>query len=146
MILPRYDYADTVRVIRNIHNDGTYPGERKGELLVKRGSVGYVQNVGSCLQDQIIYSVNFMEIQRVVGCRETELIGANEAWVNSQFEFRDHVCAKKSLSIDGEIVVESGQQGEIVKVMRDLHKGVFYHVLFGTRTIQVSELAIKGMD
>ena len=41
-----YDFGDEVRVIRNVRNDGTYPGKEVGEFLLRRGSVGYVQNVG----------------------------------------------------------------------------------------------------
>jgi len=86
-----YDYGDEVRVIRNVRNDGTYPGLDVGAFLVRRGSVGYVVNVGTFLQDQVIYSVHFLEEQKVVGCREEELIRADEPWRPSRFEFRDKV-------------------------------------------------------
>ena len=76
MILePRFACDDAVRVIRNIRNDGTYPGQLTGALLVRRGSIGYVRHIGVFLQDQIIYTVHFLEAgNRIVGCRETELI------------------------------------------------------------------------
>ncbi len=145
-MLPLYDYADAVRVTRNIHNDGTYPGEKKGALLIRRGSIGYVQNVGTFLQDQIIYTINFLYLQRVVGCRETELISKNEIWVDSQFDFRDTVYATKQLSTDGKIIVEIGQQGEIVKVFRNPIEGVYYHVWFDDHTLLVPECALRGAD
>ncbi len=47
----RYNYGVAVRVIRNVRNDGTYPGMDTGDFLVRRGSVGYVVNVGTFLQD-----------------------------------------------------------------------------------------------
>ena len=48
---PRFEYGEEVRVIRNVRNDGTFPGTEIGELLIKRGSIGYVQNIGTFLQE-----------------------------------------------------------------------------------------------
>jgi nitrogen fixation protein NifZ len=127
---PRWDYGDAVRVTRNVRNDGTYPGLEMGDFLVRRGSVGYVVNVGTFLQDQIIYSVNFLEAGRIVGCREEELIGGDEAWVPSCFEFREKVKAAKSLSIRGEVRVPADSEGQVLKVLRDMPGGVAYHVHF----------------
>lgn len=53
-MLSEYDYGENVRVLRNVRNDGTYPGVDVGKLLVRRGSVGDVRDVGTFLQDQII--------------------------------------------------------------------------------------------
>lgn len=139
---PEYDYGDAVRVLRNVRNDGTYPGLERGTLLVKRGSVGYVQNVGTFLQDQVIYSVHFMDIDRIVGCRAEELQPENDPWVPSRFEFRDRVVAALPLGKQGEVVVEQGAEGEIQKVLRDVPEGVFYYVRFAGRTLQVPESAI----
>jgi nitrogen fixation protein NifZ len=127
---PRWDYGDAVRVTRNVRNDGTYPGLEMGDFLVRRGSVGYVVNVGTFLQDQIIYSVNFLEAGRIVGCREEELIGGDEAWVPSRFEFREKVKTAKSLSIRGEVKVPADSEGQVLKVLRDMPGGVAYHVHF----------------
>ncbi len=80
MLEPRFASDDEVRVIRNIRNDGTYPGQPTGALLVRRGSVGYVRHVGVFLQDQLIYTVHFLEADnRIVGCREVELIRAEDS-------------------------------------------------------------------
>ena len=49
-----FDYGQAVRVIRNIRDDGTYPGAQRGTLLVRRGSVGFVRNRGTFLQDQVM--------------------------------------------------------------------------------------------
>jgi hypothetical protein len=35
-----FDFGDAVRVIRNVKDDGTYPGANVGQLLVRRGSIG----------------------------------------------------------------------------------------------------------
>jgi nitrogen fixation protein NifZ len=134
-----------VRVIRNVRDDGTFGGTEIGDLLVRRGSTGHVQNVGTFLQDQIIYSVHFLNEDKIVGCREEELIGEDEPWVPSKFEFRDKVLSKKVLAIDGEVIVEKDAEGEVLKVLRDMPGGVQYHVRFPGRTLQVPEDALEAV-
>lgn len=142
----RYDYGDPVRVVRNVRNDGTYPGLEVGAPLVRRGSVGYVVNVGTFLQDQVIYSVHFLEEQRMVGCREEELIPADAPWTPSRFEFRDKVASRLDLAVDGEIVAPKGAEGEILKVLRhDDPTQVQYHVRFPGRTLQVPESVLAPL-
>ncbi len=97
-MLPRWDYGDAVRVTRNVRNDGTFPGIHVCELLVRRVSIGPVRSVGTFLQDQIIYSVHFLDEGRVVGCREEELIGLDEPWIESRFEVRQKVRAARALA------------------------------------------------
>ncbi|MEW6678534.1 MAG: nitrogen fixation protein NifZ [Pseudomonadota bacterium] len=135
----RFDYGDQVRITRNVRNDGTYPGMDVGNLLVRRGSIGFVMNVGTFLQDQIIYTVNFMELNRIVGCREEELIGADEPWTPSRFETREKVRVTLSLSVDGEVRVPQGTEGEVMKVVREAEGGVQYHVHFPGNVLQVPE-------
>jgi nitrogen fixation protein NifZ len=139
---PIYDYGEVVRVTRNIRNDGTYPGETKGTLLVRRGSVGYVRNVGTFLQNQIIYSVDFFAAGRLVGCREQELIPADAPWKESQFEIRDRVNTELALAVKGQVVVEAGDEGEVIEVLRDEPDEVHYHVRFDGATLQVPEFAL----
>ena len=143
---PRYDYGDAVRVTRNIHNDGTYPGVAKGTLLARRGSVGYVRNMGTFLQDQIIYSVDFLTLGRLVGCREQELMPADAPWNRSRFEFGEIVCAVPPLAIDGQIIVPADEQGEVIKVLRNVPGKVYYHVRFKGVTLQVPETALRLCD
>jgi len=143
MVKPRFDYGDSVRVTRNVRNDGTFPGSEVGELLVRRGSVGYVQDRGAFLQDQIIYSVHFLGINRIIGCREGELIGVDEAWVASRFEFRDKVVCRKALAVEGRVIVGKGARGEIQKVLCDMPEAIHYHVRFPGRTLQVPEAVLK---
>lgn len=140
---PVFDFGDDVRVIRNVRNDGTFPGLETGQLLVRRGSIGHVRDVGSFLQDQIIYTVHFVEQDRVVGCRQEELILASDPWVPSMFEFRDRVLAKLPLAIRGEVIVEKGDTGEIQRVDRDAPGGVAYEVRFPGRTLLVPETALQ---
>lgn len=142
MMNARWDYGEPVRLIRNVRNDGTYPGMDPGAPLVRRGSIGYVIDVGTFLQDQIIYSVNFLEEGRIVGCREEELIGADEEWTPSRFEFREKVVARLGLSVGGEVLVAAGAHGEVIKVIRDAPGGVAYHIHFDSlpgRVLQIPE-------
>jgi nitrogen fixation protein NifZ len=143
---PSFDYGDKVRVTRNVRNDGTYPGLDIGAFLVRRGAVGYVMSVGTYLQDQLIYSVHFFEDNLMVGCREEELIGADDPWTPSRFEFRDKVVNKAHLSVGGEVIVEAGVQGEVLKVLRDAPGGVAYHVRFPGRTLQVPESVLDSLE
>ena len=143
MSLPQFEYGDEVRVIRNVRNDGTYPGMDTGTLLIRRGSVGCVYDVGTYLQDQLIYRVHFLDSGRTVGCREEELILASEPWTPSLFEFRDDVMATRSFAVRGEVVVEQGQVGSVMRVLRDLPDGVQYHVHFGDgRVLQIPEQSL----
>jgi nitrogen fixation protein NifZ len=141
----RFDFGEAVRVTRNVRNDGTYPGKPVGELLVRRGSVGHVIEMGTFLQDQVIYTVHFLEQGRMVGCRAEELIPADAAWNPSRFEFRDKVVCRIDLGIQGQVIVDKGMEGEILKVLRDslpLH----YHVRFPGRTLQVPESVLEPAD
>ena len=45
MSLPLYEYGQAVRLIRNVRNDGTYPGSDTGALLMRRG--GWVASTTS---------------------------------------------------------------------------------------------------
>lgn len=142
-MLPRFEYGDDVRVIRNVRNDGTFPGKEVGELLIRRGSIGNVHDVGTYLQDQLIYRVYFIEDGRMVGCREEELIAASEPWVDSMFEFRDRVATKISLAVGGEVAVACGEVGTVMKILRDIPGGAQYHVHFPSgRMFQIPECAL----
>ena len=144
-MLPRWDQGDAVRVIRNVRNDGTYPGVNTGDLLVRRGRIGHVRNVGTFLQDQIIYSVHFLDEGRLVGCREEELIGIDEPWVESRFEVREKVRAARALAIRGEVRVPLRSRGEILNIERSVEQRVLYHVHFDClpgNPLQVPEAAL----
>ena len=139
---PKFEYGDQVRVVRNLRNDGTYPGEPTGRLLIRRGSVGYVRDVGTFLQDQLIYSVDFLDANKRVGCREQELQLESDPWTPTRFEFRDKVTPKRPLGINGEVIAIPGDAGEIEKVLRDHPDGPVYHARFNGRTLQVPENAL----
>ncbi len=143
---PKFEYGEAVRVIRNVRNDGTYPGEATGRLLIRRGSVGFVRDVGTFLQDQLIYTVDFLEAGRMVGCREQELQLESDPWIPTRFEFRDKVTPKTPLGIAGDVIAEPGDEGEIEKVLREQESGPAYHVRFSGRTLQVPESALDFLD
>jgi nitrogen fixation protein NifZ len=143
---PRFDYGDEVRVVRTLRNDGTFPGLDVGIVLVRQGSIGHVRNVGTFLQDQIIYAVHFFDTDRTVGCREEELIQATEAWVPTKFLYADKVKTRIPLAIRGQVVVPAEMDGEIIKVLRDRPGGPGYHVLFAGRTFEIPETALLPIE
>lgn len=140
---PVFERGEAVRVLRNVRNDGTFPGEPRGALLIRRGSVGYVRDIGTFLQDETIYAVDFVETGRLVGCREEELQPAKAPWVASRFESRERVTPAVPLGRRGEVLVEPGEIGEIIKVIREAPDAVSYHVHFsGRQLLQVPESAL----
>jgi nitrogen fixation protein NifZ len=143
---PKFEYGEKVRVVRNLRNDGTYPGEPTGRLLVRRGSVGYVRDLGTFLQDQLIYSVDFLDDNRRVGCREQELQLASDPWIPTRFEFREKVTPKIPLAIGGEVIANPGDEAEIEKVLRDHPDGPVYHVRVKGRSLQVPETALEFLN
>ncbi|SMF28804.1 nitrogen fixation protein NifZ [Alteromonadaceae bacterium Bs31] len=144
---PKYDYGEEVRVARNVRNDGTYPGKEVGELLLKRGAIGCVNDVGTYLQDQLIYRVNFLGEGKTVGCREEELIPASAPWVDNKFEFNQKVLTKIPITVGGETVVQEKQQGLIMKVLRDIERQkIQYHVHFSNRVFQMPEAALEQFE
>lgn len=70
---PSFNYGDKVRALRVIRNDGTFPGKEIGEVLTKKGEVGYVTSIGTFLQQFYIYSVEFIESGHRVGMKRREL-------------------------------------------------------------------------
>jgi len=149
MMNAKWEYGEAVRLTRNVRNDGTYPGLDPGAFLVRRGSIGYVVDVGTFLQDQVIYSVNFLDEGKIVGCREEELIGAEDEWTPSRFEFREKVRSAKGLAINGEVLVPVGAIGEVIKVIRDGPNGVAYHIHFDSllgRVLQIPESALEPLE
>ncbi len=149
-MLPHFKFGESVRVTRNVRNDGTYPGIGIGKMLVRRGSVGYVRNIGTFLQDQIIYSVHFMDINKVIGCREEELIGKDDPWTPSRFEFRDKVTTNKILTVKDKIIAKPGDVAEVLKILpgfvEDKQGEMQYHVHFPGHTLQVTESMLEPVE
>jgi nitrogen fixation protein NifZ len=70
---PKFMPGTKVRSTKYVKNDGTYAGKEIGEVLVKKGAVGYVRDIGQYLQIYYIYAVEFIELGTVVGMRGREL-------------------------------------------------------------------------
>jgi nitrogen fixation protein NifZ len=70
---PEFNYGTKVRAKRMVRNDGTYAGKEIGELLVKKGEVGYVVMIGTFLQQFYIYGIDFQESGNRVGMKRKEL-------------------------------------------------------------------------
>lgn len=67
-----------VRSTKYVRNDGTYAGKEIGEILVQKGDVGYVRDIGTFLQRFYIYAVEFVDRGTVVGMRGRELKAEDE--------------------------------------------------------------------
>ena len=70
---PAFGYGDKVRSLRNIRNDGTFPGKDIGDILCKKGEEGYVVSIGTFLQQFYIYGVEFVATGHRVGMKRKEL-------------------------------------------------------------------------
>lgn len=145
-MIPRFEFGEEVRVTRNIRNDGTFPGQPTGALLARCGSTGHVRDVGTFLQDQLVYTIHFVDDGQLVGCREEELIPASDPWVDSRFQRRDTVVAERSLAVSGTVVAPAGTSGEVVDVLRFEPDGVAYHVRFPGHTLRVPEGALGAPE
>ena len=64
---PAFGYGDKVRSLRNIRNDGTFPGKDIGDILCKNVSIG------TFLQQFYIYGVEFVSTGYRVGMKRKEL-------------------------------------------------------------------------
>lgn len=70
---PRFNFGQKVRSKRTVRNDGTYFGKDIGDILCKKGDVGYVMNIGTFLQQFYIYGVEFLGTGNKVGMKGKEL-------------------------------------------------------------------------
>lgn len=71
---PVFKPGEKVRATKYVKNDGTYPRREIGDILVKKGDVGYVRDIGIFLQQFYIYAVEFVDRDVVVGMRGRELV------------------------------------------------------------------------
>jgi nitrogen fixation protein NifZ len=70
---PRFNYGEKVRSRKTVRNDGTFSGREIGDILVKKGDVGYVTSIGTFLQQFYIYGVDFVAHGYRVGMKGREL-------------------------------------------------------------------------
>lgn len=73
---PKFKIGQKVKLMEDIVNDGTYPHASIGTLMMPKGSVGYIKDMGEFLQVIRVYEVHFVgsdtELE-IIGCREHEL-------------------------------------------------------------------------
>ena len=71
---PAFEYGERVKSSKTIRNDGTFAGKDIGEILVKKGDIGYVTSIGTFLQQFYIYGIEFVEHGYRVGMKGRELV------------------------------------------------------------------------
>jgi nitrogen fixation protein NifZ len=71
---PRFHYGERVVSRSTIRNDGTFTGKDIGDVLVRKGDIGYVVSIGTFLQQFYIYAVEFTAYGYRVGMRAKELM------------------------------------------------------------------------
>jgi nitrogen fixation protein NifZ len=71
---PIFKYGERVISRYTIRNDGTYVGKDIGEVLARKGDVGFVTSIGNFLQQYYIYAVEFIDTGNRVGMRGRELV------------------------------------------------------------------------
>lgn len=71
---PRFAIGERVASRHVVRNDGTYPGRDIGDVLVRRGDIGYVSSIGSFLQQFYIYAVDFAGRGTLVGMKAREIV------------------------------------------------------------------------
>ncbi len=76
---PVFGPGEKVRALKHIKNDGTYPRREIGDVLVRKGEVGYVRDIGTFLQQFYIYAVEWTESGTLVGMRGKELVSLDRA-------------------------------------------------------------------
>ncbi len=141
----KFEYDTAVRIIRNIRNDSSLNDQRRGDLLMRRGEVGYIRHAGYFQQDQIIYQVHFLEQNIIIGCRETELISADEPWAYNEFEYGDRAQLKVTLQMEGEKIAQSGDTVAIISVEREDQENIFYRVQVHDKDILVPARALTRL-
>jgi nitrogen fixation protein NifZ len=82
---PKFKIGEKVELLEDVVNDGTYPHAKIGTLMMPKGSVGYIKDMGEFLQVIRVYEVHFfgaeMEVE-IIGCREHELLSLEEDYMS----------------------------------------------------------------
>lgn len=93
---PAFQPGDKVVSRKTVKNDGTMAGREIGEIVVRKGDVGYVRDIGTFLQQFYIYAVDFVGRGAVVGMRERELAGAGPRGARTEPEraLQSHIVTR----------------------------------------------------
>ena len=57
-----------MRATKYVKNDGTYPRREIGDILVGKGDVGYIRDIGTFLQQFYIYAVEWVDRGTLSAC------------------------------------------------------------------------------
>ncbi len=76
---PCFSPGEKVCATKHVKNDGTYPRREIGDILVRKGEVGYVRDIGTFLQQFYIYAVEWVDSGTLVGMRAKELVSLDQA-------------------------------------------------------------------
>jgi nitrogen fixation protein NifZ len=77
----KFRFGQKVELVSDIVNDGTYPHAKIGVLMMPKGSLGYIKDMGEFLQVIRVYEVHFIGTNtelEVIGCREHELSAVDD--------------------------------------------------------------------
>ena len=95
---PKYRTGQKVKLLEDIVNDGTYPHAKIGTLMMPKGSLGYIKDMGEFLQVIRVYEVHFfgadMEVE-IIGCREHELESMQDDYVSEEALEREAMQAHR---------------------------------------------------
>ncbi|QSA99315.1 nitrogen fixation protein NifZ [Methylococcus sp. EFPC2] len=70
---PKYNFGEKVKSKKVVRNDGTFTGAEIGEVLVKKGEIGYIKSINTYLQQFYIYAVDFPDRGYAVGMKGREI-------------------------------------------------------------------------
>lgn len=74
MAEPKFQWGQRVQAVVDLFNDGSFPDQPDGALLVASGGSGEVVNIGNHVETNTpVYLVEFGP-SRVIGCLEDEII------------------------------------------------------------------------
>jgi nitrogen fixation protein NifZ len=76
---PAFAPGEKVQSTKYVKNDGTYPRREIGDILVRKGDIGYVRDIGTFLQQFYVYAVEFVDRDVIVGMRGRELVSLDRA-------------------------------------------------------------------
>ena len=75
---PAFQPGEKVFSRKYIRNDGTVPGSDIGAIVVAKGEVGYVRDIGTFLNQFYVYAVEFVDRRAIVGMRRDELVSLDK--------------------------------------------------------------------
>jgi nitrogen fixation protein NifZ len=124
-----FEIGQEVRLLYDIVSDGTVYGAKRGDLMMQQGKTGFIIKIG-VFQDDVVYEVNFLNDNRILGCRDHELIEIEEPWSEPKFLKKDKVRSTTDLTKDGTVIVKKDTDGVIVRLQFYPEIGYAYEVKF----------------